>query len=181
MILVIVYVGAVAVLFLFVVMMLNIDFLQLRSGFVRYLPIGALVGLILLAELILVIGSWVVSPGASPSAGSRIRHRRRSPDQHPGARRHSLYALPVRVSGGGTDSAGRDGRGDRADLAPSRRCAAAIDLGPARPHPRPVGRGRQGSGRAAAADGDRPFALPDGRRDPVHARRSSASFSTART
>ena len=51
MILVIVYVGAVAVLFLFVVMMLDIDFLQLRSGFVRYLPIGTLVGLILLAEL----------------------------------------------------------------------------------------------------------------------------------
>src|ERR1700747_125787 len=52
MILVIVYVGAVAVLFLFVVMMLDVDFLQLRSGFVRYLPIGAVVGLILLAELI---------------------------------------------------------------------------------------------------------------------------------
>ena len=62
MILVIVYVGAVAVLFLFVVMMLDIDFLQLRSGFVQYLPIGTLVGLILLAELILVIGGWVVSP-----------------------------------------------------------------------------------------------------------------------
>ncbi len=72
MILVIVYVGAVAVLFLFVVMMLNIDFADLRSGFVRYLPVGALVGLILLAELILVIGSWVVAPGmpggATPSA-----------------------------------------------------------------------------------------------------------------
>ena len=65
MILVIVYVGAVAVLFLFVVMMLNIDFLELRSGFVRYFPVGALVGLILLAELVLVIGSWVVAPGGS--------------------------------------------------------------------------------------------------------------------
>src|SRR5438552_17453954 len=62
MILVIVYVGAVAVLFLFVVMMLNIDFLQLRSGFVAYLPVGALVGLILLAELILAAGSWLASP-----------------------------------------------------------------------------------------------------------------------
>jgi NADH-quinone oxidoreductase subunit J len=62
MILVIVYVGAVAVLFLFVVMMLNIDFLQLRSGFVRYLPIGTLLGVILLAELVLVIGSWAVGP-----------------------------------------------------------------------------------------------------------------------
>jgi NADH-quinone oxidoreductase subunit J len=71
MILVIVYVGAVAVLFLFVVMMLDIDFAQLRSGFVRYLPIGALIGFILLAELVLVIGSWVVAPGVpSAAAGS---------------------------------------------------------------------------------------------------------------
>jgi NADH-quinone oxidoreductase subunit J len=63
MILVIVYVGAVAVLFLFVVMMLNIDFAQMRAGFVRYLPIGALVGFILLAELVLDIGSSVIAPG----------------------------------------------------------------------------------------------------------------------
>src|SRR6201988_3989122 len=63
MILVIVYVGAVAVLFLFVVMMLDIDFAELRSGFMRYLPIGALVGFILLAELMLIFGSWVIAPG----------------------------------------------------------------------------------------------------------------------
>jgi NADH-quinone oxidoreductase subunit J len=63
MILVIVYVGAVAVLFIFVVMMLDIDLAGLRSGFVHYLPVGALVGFILLAELVLVIGSWVVVPG----------------------------------------------------------------------------------------------------------------------
>jgi len=74
MILVIVYVGAVAVLFLFVVMMLDIDFADLRGGFVRFLPIGALVGFILLAELVLVIGSWVLIPGmpgppAMPAAG----------------------------------------------------------------------------------------------------------------
>jgi len=69
MILVIVYVGAVAVLFLFVVMMLDIDFAQLRGGFVRYLPIGALVGFILLAELILVIGSWVIIPGMPGAPG----------------------------------------------------------------------------------------------------------------
>jgi len=69
MILVIVYVGAVAVLFLFVVMMLDIDFAQLRGGFVRYLPFGALVGFILLAELLLVIGSWAIAPGLpSPAA-----------------------------------------------------------------------------------------------------------------
>jgi NADH-quinone oxidoreductase subunit J len=73
MILVIVYVGAVAVLFLFVVMMLDIDFAQLRGGFVRYLPIGALVGFILLAELVLVIGSWVVIQGVpSPVAAGGV-------------------------------------------------------------------------------------------------------------
>ena len=63
MILVIVYVGAVAVLFLFVVMMLDIDFADLRSGVVRDHPVGALVGVILLAELILDIGSRVIAPG----------------------------------------------------------------------------------------------------------------------
>src|SRR5207248_10856831 len=62
MILVIVYVGAMAVLFLFVVMMMDIDFLQLRIGFVQYLPIRTLIGLILLAELIFVIGGWQISP-----------------------------------------------------------------------------------------------------------------------
>ncbi|MGO8918716.1 MAG: NADH-quinone oxidoreductase subunit J [Stellaceae bacterium] len=61
-ILVIVYVGAVAVLFLFVVMMLDINFVELRQGFLQYLPIGALVGLVLLVELILVFGAWAVAP-----------------------------------------------------------------------------------------------------------------------
>ena len=65
MILVVVYVGAVAVLFLFVVMMLDIDFAELRSGFMRYLPIGALIGFVLLAELVLVFGHWVIAPGVS--------------------------------------------------------------------------------------------------------------------
>ena len=65
MILVIVYVGAVAVLFLFVVMMLDIDFAQLRVGAARYLPIGLLVGIILLAELVLVFGSWAVAPNVA--------------------------------------------------------------------------------------------------------------------
>jgi NADH-quinone oxidoreductase subunit J len=62
MILVIVYVGAVAVLFLFVVMMLDIDFVELRQGFLSYLPIGATIGLILLVELFLVIGAWAYAP-----------------------------------------------------------------------------------------------------------------------
>ena len=58
MLLVIVYVGAVAVLFLFVVMMLDIDFAELRAGFVRYLPLGALVAIILAAEMIFAVGAW---------------------------------------------------------------------------------------------------------------------------
>ena len=62
MILVVVYVGAVAVLFLFVVMMLDINFVQLREGFLRYLPIGTLIGLVLLAELVLVFGAWAFAP-----------------------------------------------------------------------------------------------------------------------
>jgi len=62
MILVIVYVGAVAVLFLFVVMMLDVDFVELRQGFLQYLPIGAVVGVILLTELVLVVGGWTITP-----------------------------------------------------------------------------------------------------------------------
>ncbi len=71
-ILVIVYVGAVAVLFLFVVMMLDIDFSELRQGFLQYLPIGALVGLILLIELLLVAGAWVITPEATAAGASPI-------------------------------------------------------------------------------------------------------------
>jgi NADH-quinone oxidoreductase subunit J len=78
MILVIVYVGAVAVLFLFVVMMLDIDFARLRSGFTRYLPIGALVGLVLLAELVLVLGSWAVGVqvAAAPAGAVTLTNTR---------------------------------------------------------------------------------------------------------
>lgn len=62
MILVVVYVGAVAVLFMFVVMMLDINFAELRSGFLQYLPFGGLIGLILLAELVVVVGGWHLAP-----------------------------------------------------------------------------------------------------------------------
>src|SRR6201986_3867203 len=63
MILIVVYVGAVAVLFLFVVMMLDVDFAELRQGFLNYLPVGATVGLLVLVELLLVVGSWVIGTG----------------------------------------------------------------------------------------------------------------------
>ncbi len=62
MILVIVYVGAVAVLFLFVVMMLDINFSQLREGFQRYAPVGATIGVVLLVELAIVLGGWKFAP-----------------------------------------------------------------------------------------------------------------------
>ncbi len=63
--LVIVYVGAVAVLFLFVVMMLDVNFGQLREGYQRYLPVGATVGAVLFGELLLVLGGWQFAPQAS--------------------------------------------------------------------------------------------------------------------
>ena len=72
MILVVVYVGAVAVLFLFVVMMLDINFVEMRQGFLQYLPLGALIGLILLIELALVAGTWVISPEAVSAAAVPI-------------------------------------------------------------------------------------------------------------
>lgn len=62
MLLIVVYVGAVAVLFLFVVMMLDVDFAEFRQGFLQYLPIGALVGLIFAVELLVVVGAWVIDP-----------------------------------------------------------------------------------------------------------------------
>lgn len=68
MLLVIVYVGAVAVLFLFVVMMLDVDFAQLRQGILQYAPVGALIGGVLLIELILVAGSFVVTPEVASSS-----------------------------------------------------------------------------------------------------------------
>ena len=68
MILIVVYVGAVAVLFLFVVMMLDVDFTVLKQGFLQYLPLGALIGGIVLLELILVVGGWTLEP-----AGATIR------------------------------------------------------------------------------------------------------------
>jgi NADH-quinone oxidoreductase subunit J len=71
MILIVVYVGAVAVLFLFVVMMLDVDFTELRQGFLNYLPVGALIGTVLLVELLLLVGGWVIAP-PSAHAGAPI-------------------------------------------------------------------------------------------------------------
>ena len=68
MILVVVYVGAVAVLFLFVVMMLDVDFAELRQGFLQYLPVGATIGLILCVELIAVLAGTVIDAQSAAEA-----------------------------------------------------------------------------------------------------------------
>jgi NADH-quinone oxidoreductase subunit J len=73
MILVVVYVGAVAVMFMFVVMMLDINFAELRQGFLRYLPIGGLIGLILLAELLIILAGWSLAPTATTAENSFAR------------------------------------------------------------------------------------------------------------
>jgi NADH-quinone oxidoreductase subunit J len=62
MILVVVYVGAVAVLFLFVVMMLDVDFAEMKQGFLQYLPVGGTLGLVVLIEVALVVGAWTIGP-----------------------------------------------------------------------------------------------------------------------
>jgi NADH-quinone oxidoreductase subunit J len=77
MILVVVYVGAVAVLFLFVVMMLDVDFAALRQGFLQYLPVGAIIGGILFLELLGLAGTWVINPAALHAPLTAIP----SPDQ----------------------------------------------------------------------------------------------------
>jgi NADH-quinone oxidoreductase subunit J len=72
MILVVVYVGAVAVQFLFVIMMLDVDFAELREGFLEYLPFGLVIGAIFLLELLLVVGGWVINPTVTKSITAAI-------------------------------------------------------------------------------------------------------------
>ncbi len=93
--LVIVYVGAVAVLFLFVVMMLDINFAALREGFQRYLPIGAVVGTVLLVELALVLGGHGLVPVlAAPAGAAAVPNT-----QALGAQLYTQYILAFQVSG----------------------------------------------------------------------------------
>ncbi len=72
MILIVVYVGAVAVLFLFVIMMLDVDFIELREGFIEYLPVGLVVGGIFLFELLLTVAFWVINPGVTKTITAAI-------------------------------------------------------------------------------------------------------------
>src|SRR5258705_6246165 len=75
MVLIVVYVGAVATLFLFVIMMLDVDFTELRSGFLEYLPIGLVIGGIFLAELLLVGGGLVLQAGVAHADYASIAHK----------------------------------------------------------------------------------------------------------
>jgi NADH-quinone oxidoreductase subunit J len=72
MIMLIVYIGAVAVLFLFVVMMLDVNFVEMRQGFLQYLPIGGLIGVILAIELIFIVGSWSFGGDTSLIAATAV-------------------------------------------------------------------------------------------------------------
>ena len=72
MMLIVVYVGAVAVLFLFVIMMLDVDFVELREGFIQYLPVGLVIGGIFLFELLLTVGVWVINPGVAKTITAPI-------------------------------------------------------------------------------------------------------------
>ncbi len=72
MVLIFVYVGAVVTLFLFVIMMLDVDFAELREGFIQYLPVGIVIGGIFLFELLLTVGAWVINPTISKSITAPI-------------------------------------------------------------------------------------------------------------
>jgi NADH-quinone oxidoreductase subunit J len=98
MILVIVYVGAVAVLFLFVVMMLDINFTELRQGYLRYLPIGFIIGGILFVELFAVIGLWVLAPSISGASAAPMVVGATN-TQALGALLYTRYAYAFQASG----------------------------------------------------------------------------------
>ena len=96
MLLVIVYVGAVAVLFLFVVMMLNIDFATLRTGFTRNLPFGILIALVLLAEIVVAVSAWQAGPAMS---GRHIAATAQPNIVALGQLLYSRYLLPFELAG----------------------------------------------------------------------------------
>ena len=100
MVLVVVYVGAVAVLFLFVVMMLDINLVQLREGFIRYLPVGGVVALILLAELFVVLGGWVMVPETARNVATATPAPESLTNTHAlGELLYTHYAYLFQVSG----------------------------------------------------------------------------------
>jgi NADH-quinone oxidoreductase subunit J len=96
MLVVIVYVGAVAVLFLFVVMMLDVDFSSLRSGFTRNLPFGLLIALVLLAEIIIAVSAWKAGPALS---GREVAATTQPNIVALGQLLYSRYLLPFEIAG----------------------------------------------------------------------------------
>ena len=100
MLLVIVYVGAVMVLFLFVVMMLDVDFAELKSGLAEYLPLGALIGLILVIELALVSGHWIFADAAPEAREAVMPAPAETPNTHAlGQIIYDQYLLVFQLSG----------------------------------------------------------------------------------
>jgi len=96
MLVVIVYVGAVAVLFLFVVMMLDIDFASLRSGFTRNLPFGIIIALVLLAEIIIAVSAWQAGPALS---GHNVAATTQPNIVALGQLLYSRYLFPFEIAG----------------------------------------------------------------------------------
>ena len=96
MLLVIVYVGAVAVLFLFVVMMLDIDFAELRSGFTKNLPFGIIIAVVLLAEIVLAISAWRAGPALS---GAAPRETTQPNIEAFGELLYTRYLFPFEIAG----------------------------------------------------------------------------------
>ena len=128
MLVVIVYVGAVAVLFLFVVMMLDIDFATLRSGFTRNLPFGIIIALVLLAEIVIAVSAWQAGPALSGSQGCGDR-----PAEHRRFGAAALQPVFVPVRNRRADPAGGDDRRDRAHPSPAQGHPAAEYFAPGAP------------------------------------------------
>jgi NADH-quinone oxidoreductase subunit J len=91
--LILIYVGAVMILFLFVVMMLDINFAPLREGFAKYLPVGLLVGFLILVEMILVVTHWKTNLSASATVASTIPNTKML-----GQVLYSLYVYPFEIA-----------------------------------------------------------------------------------
>ncbi|WP_207100611.1 NADH-quinone oxidoreductase subunit J [Paracoccus shandongensis] len=98
MLLVIVYVGAVAVLFLFVVMMLDVDFAQLKGEFARYLPLAGLIAIVLLAQLAIAFGGWESSIAAEGLRTAPFTHEAQNTNLI-GTVLYDRYLLPFQVAG----------------------------------------------------------------------------------
>ncbi len=115
MILIVVYVGAVAVLFLFVIMMLDVDFVELREGFLQYLPIGLVIGGIFVFELLLVVGGWVINPSVTKTITAAIPANVSNTEALGLVLYTQVHPL---LPAGRHGAAGRDDRRHRADAAP---------------------------------------------------------------